>query len=179
MAFLRSASVNSTPWTRLRWSPIVTVISSSDSSWTSKPHFIPNALQVRCFFMVPLLSAVFLRDGLHAAVLPPKALLLVALIFCRGPVAVEVPLGPLDGPNEIGLPHAGGTDAQPPSPFPDLLHVQHDPPPPIRPYASVPSPFAWFQYTPESPGVPTWPHPVHFHAGANLLQVRGSSLRHT
>src|SRR4030042_574081 len=147
MAFLRSASVNSTPWARLRWSPIVTVISSSDSSWTSKPHFIPNALQVRCFFMVPLLSAVFLRDGLHEAVLPPKALLLVALLFGRGPVAVEVPLGLLDGPNEFSLPHAGGTDAQPLCHLPDLLHVQHDPPPPIRPFASVPPAFARFQDT--------------------------------
>src|SRR5512139_3304583 len=124
MAFRRNASVNSTPWARLRWSPIVIVISFSDSSWTSKAHFIPNALHVRCFFMIHPLSADFLRDGLPEALFPPEALLLAALLLGRRPEAVEVPLRPLDGPDQLGLLHPGRADSQLPCDVTDLLHVR-------------------------------------------------------
>jgi hypothetical protein len=49
----------------LRWSLITTVISSSDSSCTSKEQFIPIALQLRCFLMGHLL-----REGRTISVNP-------------------------------------------------------------------------------------------------------------
>jgi hypothetical protein len=55
LAFWLSAFVNSILWTRSRWSLITNVISTSDSSCTSKEQFIPIALQLRCFLMVHLL----------------------------------------------------------------------------------------------------------------------------
>jgi hypothetical protein len=55
LAFWLNAFVNSIRWARTRWSLIANVISTSDSSCTSKEQFIPIALQLRCFLMVHLL----------------------------------------------------------------------------------------------------------------------------
>src|SRR5512141_36427 len=80
----------------------------------------------------PPLSAEFLRDGVPEAVLPPEALLLVALLLGRRPEAVEVSLRPLDGPDEVGLLHPRRADSPLPRHFADLLHVRHVAPPPSR-----------------------------------------------
>jgi hypothetical protein len=53
--------------------------------------------------MLHLLSVDFFRDGLPEAVFPLEALILVALLLGRRPVALVVPIRTLDGTDELGL----------------------------------------------------------------------------
>src|SRR3990172_4653494 len=92
-------------------------------------------------------SADFLRDGVPEALLPPEALLLVALLLGRRPEAVEVSLRPLDGPDEIGLLHPCRADSHLPRDVADLLHVRHDAPPSSRRFPFAPRPNSYTVYT--------------------------------
>src|SRR5512134_117600 len=133
-AFCRNVSVTSILWTRLACSASAATISSTDSSCTSKPQFIPMALHESFFRTMSRPScpirflplhvrfADLLPRGLEKTVLPPEATLLVAHLLRGGPVAVEVPLGALDGPDQVFLPHPAGRD--PPLPC-DGAYLPH------------------------------------------------------